>query len=124
MYLNNTLGITQFYGVAGNSNGVLYGGSQDNGVTKYTGSANGWVFANGGDGGKAAVDPTDPTYLYNEYTYGKVNRSTGSGGKAEGVAVGPPDWNAGTGISKFWPTVTTLAFVRLLSVRTSWIPAP
>lgn len=86
VYMNNNLGITQFFGVAGNNNGVLYGGSQDNGVARGTSAApNAWVFANGGDGGKSAADPTDPNYLYNEYIYGKVNRFNVSKGRAEDI---------------------------------------
>jgi len=86
VYLNNNLGITQFYGVAGTASGILYGGSQDNGVTQYApGAPNGWLKTNGGDGGKSAVDPINPGYYYNEYTFGAVNRSTGSGGSAEDI---------------------------------------
>ena len=84
--LNNNLGITQFYGVAGNANGVLYGGAQDNGVSKYTpGAPNAWTFANGGDGGKSAADPTNPNYLYNEYIYGTVNRSSDGGTNTDDI---------------------------------------
>ncbi len=84
--LNNNLGITQFYGVAGNANGVVYGGAQDNGVTKYTpGAPNAWTFANGGDGGESAADPTNPNYLYNEYTFGKVNRSSDGGTNTDDI---------------------------------------
>ncbi len=81
VYMNNNLGVTQFYGLAGNHNGVLYGGTQDNGVLAYTtaGGSNAWTFANGGDGGESAADPTNPNYLYNEYIYGKVNRSIDGG---------------------------------------------
>ncbi|MBI5301005.1 MAG: hypothetical protein HY868_02630 [Chloroflexi bacterium] len=88
VYMNNNLGITQFYGVAGNNNGVLIGGSQDNGATVYTpaGGANAWTFFSGGDGGKSAADPTNPNYLYNEYIYGQVHRSdTGGVGDSDSI---------------------------------------
>ncbi len=86
VYMNNNLGVTQFYGVAGNNNGVLYGGSQDNGVTRGAATApNAWAFANGGDGGKSAADPTNPNYLYNEYIFGAVNRISTGSGKAEDI---------------------------------------
>ena len=86
VYLNNTLGITQFYGVSGNRNGVIYGGTQDNGVLTYIpGGDNSWTFANGGDGGKSAADPTDPNFLYNEYIYGAVNRSSDGGLTSEDI---------------------------------------
>ncbi len=81
VYMNNNLGITQFYGVAGNNNGVLIGGAQDNGATLYTpaGGANAWTYFSGGDGGKSAADPTNPNYLYNEYIFGQIYGSSDGG---------------------------------------------
>ncbi len=52
--LNNNLGLTQFYGGAGNTNtGVIVGGTQDNGDLRYTpaNGTEGWNAWNGGDGG-------------------------------------------------------------------------
>ncbi len=50
--LNNNLGITQFYGGAGNvSSGRIIGGTQDNGTLRYTGNTETWNFMAGGDGG-------------------------------------------------------------------------
>lgn len=84
VYLNNNLGITQFYGVAGNGNGVLYGGAQDNGVSRGTpGAPNAWTYAFGGDGGKTVADPTNPNYLYGEYTNAQVHRSVNGGASAD-----------------------------------------
>ncbi|WP_423223879.1 hypothetical protein [Candidatus Amarolinea aalborgensis] len=84
VYLNNNLGITQFYGVSGNGNGVLYGGAQDNGVARGTpGAPNAWTYAFGGDGGKAVADPTNPNYLYSEYTNAQVHRSSNGGSSAD-----------------------------------------
>src|SRR5262249_43553477 len=43
--LNHDLGVTQFYGAAGNlTSGVVIGGTQDNGTLRYTpqGGSNGW----------------------------------------------------------------------------------
>ncbi len=82
VYLNNTLAITQFYGASGNSNGVLYAGSQDNGTLRSAGgagAANSWIYSDGGDGGKTAVDPTDPNYFYGEYVDATVYRSSDAG---------------------------------------------
>src|SRR3954468_4497564 len=70
--LNNNLGITQFYGGAGNTNsGVIVGGTQDNGDLRYTtvGGSEGWTTWNGGDGGFSAADRTDQNYFYGEYVY-------------------------------------------------------
>jgi hypothetical protein len=82
VYLNNNLGITQFYGLAGNAtSGVLYGGTQDNGTVVYSpvNGANAWDYSDGGDGGAAVADPTDPNYFYGEYIYAQVYRSSNGG---------------------------------------------
>jgi len=74
--LNNNLGVTQFYGIAGNaSNGRFIGGTQDNGSICYTGSTEGWIFMSGGDGGYCAWDPTDPDTCYGEYVNLKIYRN-------------------------------------------------
>lgn len=77
--LNNSLGITQFYGGAGNIDAAkIIGGSQDNGHLMYTGSLT-WVQSVGGDGGFVAVDPADADYMYGEYAYLDLYRSTDGG---------------------------------------------
>jgi hypothetical protein len=56
--LNHTLGITQFYGGAANSDGsIIIGGTQDNGTVRYQSQlgSEGWDYAIGGDGGFCAV---------------------------------------------------------------------
>jgi hypothetical protein len=79
--LNNNLGITQFYGAAGNAtSGKIFGGTQDNGTLLYT-PAGGttWTLRVGGDGGYAAADPGDPNYLYGEYQNMGLHRNTSGG---------------------------------------------
>jgi outer membrane protein assembly factor BamB/subtilisin family serine protease len=78
--LNNNLGITQFYGAAGNpASGVIVGGTQDNGTLRYGGGTETWTTMFGGDGGFNAADPTDPNYFYGEYVYLTLHRSTDGG---------------------------------------------
>jgi photosystem II stability/assembly factor-like uncharacterized protein len=84
--LNNTLAITQFYGVAGSStSGTLIGGAQDNGTLRFrpADGAQQWHEMEGGDGGFCAADPTDPDVFYGEYVYIGIHRSTDGGGSAE-----------------------------------------
>jgi photosystem II stability/assembly factor-like uncharacterized protein len=77
--LNNGIGITQFYGAAGNSaSGKIVAGAQDNGHLQYSGTTT-WKPNFGGDGGYAAYDPTDPNYSYGEYVYLKIHRNTNGG---------------------------------------------
>ena len=78
--LNNNLGITQFYGGAGNfQSGRIVGGAQDNGSLVYWGDTETWRAMFGGDGGYCAADPDDPDYLYGEYTDLRIHRSTDGG---------------------------------------------
>jgi hypothetical protein len=92
--LNNNLGITQFYGGAGNaSSGVIVGGTQDNGTLRYTtgGGTEGWTAMFGGDGGFAAADQTDPNYFYGEYVYLKIHRSSNAGVSSSYIYTGITD---------------------------------
>jgi len=93
--LNNNLGITQFYGIAGNPvTGVLVGGTQDNGTIRYSGDAQKWTPVFGGDGGYVAADPTDSNYFYGEYVYLTVHRSEDGGNwKADDIYGQYYSWN-------------------------------
>lgn len=81
--LNNNLGITQFYGGAGDpTTGMLIGGTQDNGTLRLANSSAGtgsWTQVIGGDGGFAAVDQTDASYVYGESQNLSLRRSTDGG---------------------------------------------
>jgi hypothetical protein len=78
--LNTNLNITQFYGIAADPtvNNVVYGGSQDNGTIKYTGSS-GWNQIFGGDGGITRVDAANHDVIYQEYTDVYLQVSTDAG---------------------------------------------
>ena len=86
--LNNGLSVTQFYGVGATSagSGAIYGGTQDNGTLKWSGSGTDWVTVFGGDGGAAAADPADSNYLYGEYVYLRLHRSTNGSAANPGAA--------------------------------------
>ena len=80
--LNNNLGITQFYGAAGNpSTGEIIGGTQDNGTLFYkpASGSEGWTAPFGGDGGFSAADPSNPNYFYGEYVFLNIHRSSNRG---------------------------------------------
>lgn len=92
--LNNNLGITQFYGGAGNSNtAVVVGGTQDNGSLRYTpaGGTDGWNTFFTADGGFAAADQTNPNYFYGEYVYLQLYRATDGGVNAASIFSGITD---------------------------------
>lgn len=92
--LNNNLGITQFYGGAGNATSlVIIGGTQDNGTLRYTtgGGPQGWTSTYGGDGGQCASDPTNPNYFYGEYVDLQLFRSSNGGVSASSIFSGIAD---------------------------------
>lgn len=90
--LNNNLGITQFYGGAGNAqSGVIVAGAQDNGTLRYGGNPQGWTPMFGGDGGFAAADQTDPNYFYGEYVYLTIHRSSNGGTSSSYIYTGISD---------------------------------
>ena len=92
--LNNNLGVTQFYGAAGNSiTGAIVGGTQDNGTLLFTPEAGseGWESMFGGDGGVSAADPYDPSHFYGEYVYLQLHRSADGGRSASFIFSGLGD---------------------------------
>jgi PKD repeat protein len=100
--LNHNLGITQFYGAAGNSNSlVIVGGTQDNGTLRYTtgGGPQGWTSMFGGDGGQCASDPLNSSYFYGEYVDLQIHRSINGGVSSSYIYSGITD--AGTGNANF-----------------------
>lgn len=87
--LDNTYGVTQFYGGAGNAtSGSIVGGAQDNGTLIYTpaqGSED-WTEMFGGDGGWCAADASDPNVFYGEYVFLNIHRSTDGGATADFIS--------------------------------------
>ncbi len=58
----------------------LYGGAQDNGTNRtMTGAVDDWESIYGGDGFYVLVDPQNNQYVYAEYQYGALGRSTNGG---------------------------------------------
>ncbi len=74
---------TQYYGAAASpGNGLIVGGTQDNGtLLSREGIVQGELMF-GGDGGFCAADPTDPNYLYGEYIFLRIHRSRNAGATA------------------------------------------
>jgi photosystem II stability/assembly factor-like uncharacterized protein len=92
--LNNGLGITQFYsGSVYKSGSTYYGGTQDNGHLKYTGTGTQWSAVYGGDGGYSAVDQSNSSLVYEEYVYLDMRKSTNGGGNWTNCVTGLTDAN-------------------------------
>lgn len=79
--LDNGMRSTQFYGADGHGpTGRLIGGLQDNGTQRLNGNtATTSNMAFGGDGGQTVIDPTNPNYVFGEYVWSQVHRSTNGG---------------------------------------------
>jgi photosystem II stability/assembly factor-like uncharacterized protein len=78
----NGLPITQFYTVEVDFQlpQRRYGGTQDNGTNRtLTGASNDWSRILGGDGFYVNVDPLDNRFVYAEWQWGNLNRSTNGG---------------------------------------------
>jgi hypothetical protein len=96
--LNNNLAITQFYdlGVDAITPARIYGGTQDNGTQRTTGTST-WTGVLGGDGGVVVVDYTNSNIVYAETQNGNHFKSTNGG----------TSWfNINNGISGSGPWVT------------------
>jgi hypothetical protein len=78
--LNYGLVTYQFYAMGNDvlNSSVAYGGTQDNGTNKYTGSSS-WDAVMGGDGGYCNVDPTNSNVVYAETQRGSHYKSTNGG---------------------------------------------
>ncbi len=87
--LNTNLAITQFTGIAlhPTSATVAYGGSQDNGTEKYTGSRS-WNLVRGGDGGFVRLNQSNPQTVYHEYYGISLERSDDGGATWNGATNG------------------------------------
>lgn len=80
---------SQFYGAAGDgTSGRITGGTQDNGHLTLQSGSNTASLTYGGDGGFAAIDWQNPNYIYGEYVYAQVHRSTNGGSSASYIDAG------------------------------------
>lgn len=70
----------QYYGADGAAlNGLLVGGTQDNGTLRHLEGNNDVSLTFGGDGGFTKVDWVDPNYVYGEHVFLQVHRSFNGG---------------------------------------------
>jgi len=90
--LDATMRSTQFYGAAGHATGdVLVAGAQDNGTLRLLGASQNANLTFGGDGGMVQIDPANPNYVYGEYVYAQVHRSTNGGNSSNNIYSGIGD---------------------------------
>lgn len=88
--LNGTLAITQFYpglSIPPANVNAGYGGTQDNGVQKYSGTTT-WTGVACGDGGRTLIDPATPSTVYVSCLEGTLNKSLDAGGSFQDASNG------------------------------------
>ena len=77
--ISDGLEVTQFYRIssAASTNGIIFGGTQDNGTHRLL--AKEWKNVLGGDGMDCQVDPTNYNFVYGSLYYGDFYKSTDAG---------------------------------------------
>lgn len=98
--LHNNLYSTQFYyGAIDPGSNKYYGGTQDNGTIKSTGSTT-WSTIMGGDGGATEIDFNNTNTIYMEYVNLAIFKSTDGGTSFNkfmtGIPTGPNFWDGTT----------------------------
>ena len=94
-HLDATMVSTMFYGASGNGpTDVIVGGTQDNGTLRVVGGSQTANLDYGGDGGQVQIDPTNANYVYGEYQYLGVHRSTNGGASASRITSGLSEANS------------------------------
>ena len=83
------LPVNQFYAIEVNEQNPAhrYGGLQDNGTHRtLTGNVDDWASILGGDGFRCLVDPVSSQFVYAEYQYGELFRSSDGGNNFDYIA--------------------------------------
>jgi photosystem II stability/assembly factor-like uncharacterized protein len=98
--LHNNIYTTQFYyGAVDPVSNKYYGGTQDNGTLKSTGSTT-WSVIMGGDGGATEIDFNNTNTIYMEYVNLAFFKSTDGGSSffkaMTGIPAGPNFWDGTT----------------------------
>lgn len=77
---NTNFASLQYYAIghAPQNDFIVYGGSQDQGTTKWSGTGN-WDYVFGGDGGYCVIDHTDHDIVYAEWQFGNHVKSANGG---------------------------------------------
>ncbi len=102
--LNHALGVTQFYhGAVFPGATKFLGGTQDNGTILGSDEQGpeGWILISGGDGGYAAIDPTNPAVVYVQSQFFDLQKSTDGGRTFVSSRAGIPDSEAFLFVSPF-----------------------
>jgi photosystem II stability/assembly factor-like uncharacterized protein len=78
--LNNSIGTLQFQGISVNTQGSVFGGTQDNGTWAIAKNSTNGVHIQGGDGGMTAADTSNSNIVFDEYYGSQMSRYDASTG--------------------------------------------
>jgi photosystem II stability/assembly factor-like uncharacterized protein len=94
--MNNGLQLIQFYrmGASATNANIIYGGRQDGGTLKYSGSVSPWSKVYSNDGTEAIVDYTSEDTVYASYQYGNYAKSVNGGVSFTPINPGMGYWMA------------------------------
>ena len=122
----NGLQIMQFYRIAGveTNQNLLYGGTQDNGTNKYTGSTT-ILHILGGDGMDCMIDYNNNNNVYYSFQNGGLQRSTNGGTSSTGIQ---PSGSTGAWVTPYGMDATNPSIIyggysdvyRSTNMGTSW----
>jgi len=124
--ISNGLQIMQFYRIAGveTNQNLLYGGTQDNGTNKYTGSTS-ILHILGGDGMDCMIDYNNNNNVYYSFQNGGLQRSTDGGNSSTGIQ---PSGSTGAWVTPYGMDATNPSIIyggysdvyRSTNMGTSW----
>jgi hypothetical protein len=87
----------------------VMGGTQDNGTWSNNDpqcNNTTWPQVIYGDGGNAGYDATEPTWRFNEFTFGATDSNFENGAPTKWVIAGAPLINSGERVAFYWPQVS------------------
>jgi hypothetical protein len=109
-HLDGNLDTLQFIDVAINPSNPceVQGGTQDNGTWSNNDpecDRNDWPQNIYGDGGNSGYDGANPTWRFNQFTFGQTDANFENGAATKWVIIGAPIVNSGEAVAFYWPQV-------------------
>jgi hypothetical protein len=109
-HIDKNLDTLQFINVAINPSNPceVMGGTQDNGTWSNNDpecSTNDWPQNIYGDGGNAGYDGANPTWRFNQFTFGQTDANFENGAATKWVIIGAPIVNSGEAVAFYWPQI-------------------
>jgi hypothetical protein len=109
-HVDRNLDTLQFIDVSINPSNPceVQGGTQDNGTWSNNDpecDRNNWPQNIYGDGGNSGYDGANPTWRFNQFTFGQTDANFENGAATKWVIIGAPIVNSGEAVAFYWPQV-------------------